>query len=89
MEKRKENEEEFPVANFGARKVKEERELSTGQKQPLLLEMMRRKKVCRSNRVFQGRCIPKKWEGLEITKNENDDKLCPSNMIYQGRCMPE
>merc|ERR1712176_1304992 len=33
MEKRKENEDEFPLENFGARKVKE-RELAVGQKQP-------------------------------------------------------
>ena len=57
MEKRKENEEEFPLKNLGARKVKEERELSAGQKQPLLLEMMRRKEKCKSNIVFQGICV--------------------------------
>ena len=54
MEKPKES-EEFTVANFGERKVKEEKELSTGQK---LLEMMKRKKKCLSNIVYQGRCIP-------------------------------
>ena len=62
MKKRKENEKEFPVANFGARKVKEERELSAGQKQPLLLEMIRgnenNDKLCASNRFYQGSCMP-------------------------------
>ena len=61
-EKRKENEEEFPVETFGARKVKEERELSAGQKQPLLLEMMRGNEMhlerCPSNKFYEGRCMP-------------------------------
>ena len=61
-EKRKENEEEFPLANFGARKVNEERELSAGQKQPLLLEMIRgnenNDELCPSNRFYQGSCMP-------------------------------
>ena len=63
MKKRRENEKEFPVENFGARKVKEERELSAGKKQPLLLEMMRGgdendDELCVSNRMYRGRCIP-------------------------------
>ena len=62
MKKRTENEKEFPVANFAARKVKEERELSAGQKQPLLLEMMRGNeehlRKCPSNSFYEGRCMP-------------------------------
>ena len=62
MKKRKENEKEFPMTNFGARKVKEERELSAGQKQPLLLKLLRKgeenDKLCPSNSFYRGRCIP-------------------------------
>ena len=62
MKKRKENEKEFPMTNFGARKVKEERELSAGKKQPLLLEMIRgnenNDRLCPSNMMSQGRCMP-------------------------------
>ena len=57
MKKRKENDNEFLLENFGARKAKEERELSAGQKQPLLLELLRRKEKCLSNRVYQGTCM--------------------------------
>ena len=62
MKKRKENEKEFPVENFGARKVKEEREVSAGKKEPLLLEILRgnenNDRWCPSNRMYQGSCIP-------------------------------
>ena len=63
-EKRKENEEEFPVESFGARKVKDERELTAGQKQPLLLKLLRgigneeHLERCPSNNFYQGSCIP-------------------------------
>ena len=58
----KEKAEKFLVANFGARKVKEERELSAGKKQPLLLEMIRgnenNDKLCPSNNFYLGVCVP-------------------------------
>ena len=59
MEKWKEYEEEFPVKNFGARKVKEERKLSARQKQPLLLEMMRGNEMHLKKK--EDACLSKTW----------------------------